>query len=70
MFCLTLQMTPSKIRIFVSPCNEVIIMNSSKLYTFMLCLSVLATFAEAAIEVYMSGRKIARTTRKIRKRLN
>jgi len=45
-------------------------MNSGRLYTFILCLSVLATFAEAAIELYMSGRKIVKTTRKIRKRLN
>lgn len=45
-------------------------MNSSKLYTFMLILSVLATFAETIMDIYMSGRKIRKTVTKIRKRLN
>lgn len=45
-------------------------MNNNKLYTFMLVLSVLATFAEMMIDAYVSGRKIIKTTNKIRRRLN
>ena len=44
-------------------------MSNGKLYTFMLCLSVLVTFAEMMVDAYVSGRKLIKTTKKIRKRL-